>query len=254
MRPFRFTGKTVFITGGGSGIGEATAELFASEGANVVVADIVGDDASRVAATLTNSLALTLDVGDAKAVNEGIAHAERQFGKIDVIFNNAGIAGAFEPLHEGTLENWHRVTRVNGDGVFHVLKFGIAAMLRGGGGAIINTASVASLVATTPNLSSYIYTKAGIAGLTRAAACGYATRGIRVNAVAPGQVLTPLIEKAIAESNDPLAERARRENLNPMPGFIMPRDVATAVAFLASEDARWITGVVLPSDGGYVAR
>ena len=127
-------------------------------------------------------------------------------------------------------------------------------MLQTGGGSIVNTASVSSLVASGPNLAAYMYTKAGVASITRAAACDYATRGIRVNAVAPAQVLTPLVERVIADAVDPVAEREARANRNPMPGFIMPSDVAAAVAFLASDDARFITGVVLPVDGGDFAR
>ena len=110
---------------------------------------------------------------------------------------------------------------------------------------------MSGLVASGPNLAAYMYTKAGVASITRAAACDYATRGIRVNAVAPAQVLTPLVERVIADAVDPVAEREARANRNPMPGFIMPSDVAAAVAFLASDDARFITGVVLPVDGGY---
>ena len=250
----RFIGKTVFITGGGSGIGEATAIRFAGEGANVIVADLDAAAAERVARKLTNAMPLPLDVTDPFAVEAGIDEAVAAFGKLDVVFNNAGIGGAFEPIHEATLENWRRVNAVNADGMFYVLKFGIASLLASGGGAIVNTTSVAGLVATSRNFASYIFTKSGIVGLTRAAACDYAAQGIRVNAVAPGQVLTPLIEGVIAASSDPILERERRGNLNPIPGFILPADVAAAVAFLASDEARFITGVTLPIDGGYVAQ
>lgn len=250
----RFAGRTLFVTGGGSGIGEATARRFAAEGANVVIADLDADGARRVAADLPGSLAVGVDVTDPVAVEASIAQAVAQFGRIDVVFNNAGIGGAYEPLHEATLDNWHAVNAVNADGMFHVLKFGLAALMRSGGGAIVNMASVAGLVATSRNFASYIFTKSGIVGITRAAAVDYAASGIRVNAVAPAMVLTPLIETTIAAAADPAADRERRGNLNPMPGFILPRDVAAAVAFLASDDARFITGICLPIDGGYVAR
>jgi len=250
----RFAGKTVFITGGGSGIGEAAARLFAEEGGNIVVVDINEPDAARVAEALPSAISIGLDVSIADAVAAAIDTTVDHFGQVDVIFNNAGIAGKFEPFHETSLDNWRRVTAVNGDGMFHVLRFGIASMLRTGGGAIVNTTSVAGLCASGPDLGPYIYSKTGVIGLTRAAASDYAGRNIRVNAVAPGQVLTPLIEGIIAAAPDPEAERRHRGNRHPMPGFITPADIAAAVAFLASDDARWITGTVLPVDGGYLAR
>ena len=253
-RSMRFAGKTIFITGGGSGIGAAAAQRFAKEGGLCTIVDVDGNAARGVAAELPDALPLEADVSNADAVENAISTTVDRFGRIDVIFNNAGVPGDFEPLHESSLANWRRVLSVNGDGVFHVLKYGIASMLRTGGGSIVNTASVSGLVASGPNLAAYMYTKAGVASITRAAACDYATRGIRVNAVAPAQVLTPLIERVIANAVDPAADREARANRNPIPGFIMPGDVAAAVAFLASADARFITGVVLPVDGGYLAR
>jgi NAD(P)-dependent dehydrogenase (short-subunit alcohol dehydrogenase family) len=175
------------------------------------------------------------------------------YGRIDVIFNNAGIEGEQTPLHDMTVENWRRVTAVNGDGVFYVLKHGIAAMLESGGGVVINTSSTAGLTAQE-NISPYTFTKAGIVGLTRAAAIEYATRGIRVNAIAPTAVMTPLVRRFIEDAEDPAEMRERFERFNPMPGIPEPKDVAALVAFLASDEARWITGVTIALDGGYTAR
>lgn len=249
----RFQDRVAFITGGASGLGAATARRFAAEGARVVTADINAEGAQRVAAELPDALAVTVDTAEAASVEQGIADAMQRYGRIDIIFNNAGIDGQQQPLHEMDVGNWERVRRVNGDGVFHVLKYGIEAMLRGGGGAIINTSSIAALAAQE-NISPYTFTKAGMDGLTRSAAIEYATRGIRVNAVAPTVVMTPLVEHFINSSPDPAEMRQRMKSFNPKPGNPTPDDVAGVVAFLASDDASWITGHTVPIDGGYVAR
>ena len=178
-----------------------------------------------------------------------MAAAIDRYGRIDVVFNNAGIESEQQPLHEMSIENWDRVTRVNGSGAFHVLKYGIAALLESGGGSVVNMASETAL-SGHPNLSPYTFAKAGLVGLTRSAAIEYADRGIRVNAVAPTAVMTPLVRRHIEQAPDPAAMRALVEGLNPMPGIPEPSDVAGVVAFLASDDARWITGVTIPIDGG----
>ncbi|XTZ14484.1 SDR family NAD(P)-dependent oxidoreductase [Micromonospora echinospora] len=249
----RFQDRVVFVTGGASGLGAAAARRFAAEGARVVIADIDTEGAARVAAELPDAVAVTVDTGDASSVEQGVAEAVQRYGRIDVIFNNAGIDGKQQPLHEMDLDNWERVRRVNGDGVFHVLKYGIEAMLRGGGGAIVNTSSTTALAAQE-NISPYTFTKAGIVGLTRSAAVEYAARGIRINAVAPTVVMTPLVERFIENAPDPVQMRREMESFNPKPGIPTPEDIAGVVAFLASDDAAWITGHTVPIDGGYVAR
>lgn len=249
----RFEGKVAFVTGGASGLGEATARLFAAEGAKVVVADINEAGATAVAASLPDALALRVDTSEAAAVEQAIAAAVARYGRIDIIFNNAGIAGEQLPIHETDVENWKKVRAINGDGVFFVLKYGIAAMLETGGGAIVNTSSTNGLVGL-PNIAPYTFTKWGVIGLTKSVAIEYAQHNIRVNAVAPTVVRTALVEKFIQESADPAAMAARMEHFNPMPGMPEPRDVAAAVAFLASDDARFITGHVIPIDGGYTAQ
>ena len=187
----RFQGKVLFATGGASGLGAATAQRFADEGAKVVVADIDGAAAEAFAASLPDALAVTVDCADAGSVQSAIASAVAHFGRVDVIFNNAGIEGVQQPLHEMDVGNWHKVTGVNGDGVFFVLRYGIEAMLPDGvAGSIVNTSSTAGL-SREENISPYTFTKAGIVGLTRAAAVEYAARGIRVNAIAPTVVMTP---------------------------------------------------------------
>lgn len=250
---YRLEGRVGFITGGGAGLGEGTARRLSEEGAKVVVLDIDGEAAERVASELPDALAIQADVTDPAAVEQAFAKTMERFGSVDIIFNNAGIAGEQQPLHEYDLENWRAVNALNGDGVFFVLKYGILAMLESGGGSIINTASTAALTAQQ-NISAYSFSKAGVAGLTRSAAIEYAKQGIRINAIAPTAVLTPMVEAFIESSEDPEAFRAERENWNPIPGWPVAEDVASVVAFLASDDAKWITGHTLPIDGGYVVR
>lgn len=249
----RFQDKVLFVTGGASGLGAATARRFADEGAKVAVADINEEAAREYAASLPDAVALAVDTADPESVARAIESAVAHYGRIDVIFNNAGIEGEQTPLHEMTIDNWQRVTSVNGDGVFYVLKHGIEAMLETGGGAVINTSSTAGLTAQD-NISPYTFTKAGIVGLTRSAAVEYAARGIRVNAIAPTVVMTPLVRRFIENAADPAEMLERMESFNPMPGIVQPEDVAALVAFLASDDARWITGITVPIDGGYCAR
>ena len=249
----RFEGKVAFVTGGGSGLGAAAAQRFSDEGAQVVVADIDAAAAEKVAASLRDGYAVQLDASDAQSVARGVADAVEHFGRLDVVFNNAGITGAQQILHELDVADWDRVRAVNGDGIFYVMKYTIEAMLRSGGGSIVNTSSTAGLTGQL-NISAYTFAKAGIVGLTRSAAIEYAKQNIRVNAIAPTVVWTPLVQRFAESAPDPAAMRALMENYNPMPGIPTAEDVAALVAFLASDEARWITGHTVPIDGGYVAQ
>jgi NAD(P)-dependent dehydrogenase (short-subunit alcohol dehydrogenase family) len=249
----RFDGKVAFVTGGASGLGAAAAKRFADEGAQVVVADINLAGAEKVAADLPDGFAVAVDTADPASVEAAFAVATDRYSKIDTIFNNAGIDGKQQPLHEMDQDNWERVRSINGDGVFHVLKHGISAMLKTGGGSVVNTSSTAG-IAGQINISAYTFTKAGIIGLTRSAALEYADRNIRVNAIAPTVVWTALVENFVNTAPDPAQMREMLQSYNPIPGMPTPADIAAAVAFLASDDARWITGHTLPIDGGYVAR
>jgi NAD(P)-dependent dehydrogenase (short-subunit alcohol dehydrogenase family) len=249
----RFEGKVAFVTGGASGLGAAAAQRFSDEGAQVAVADIDGAAAEKLAASLRDGYAVQLDTSDAESVARGVADAVEHFGRLDVVFNNAGITGAQQILHELDVEDWHRVRAVNGDGIFYVMKYAIEAMLRTGGGSIVNTSSTAGLTGQL-NISAYTFAKAGIIGLTRSAAIEYAKQNIRVNAIAPTVVWTPLVQRFAESAPDPVAMRALMENYNPTPGIPTAEDVAALVAFLASDEARWITGHTVPIDGGYVAQ
>ncbi|WP_229402739.1 SDR family NAD(P)-dependent oxidoreductase [Micromonospora okii] len=249
----RFQDRVVVVTGAASGLGEATARRFAAEGARVAIADIDAEGARRVAGELPDALAVTVDVGDAASVEQAVADIMQRYGRIDVIFNNAGTDGEQRPLHEIDVASWERARRINGDGVFFVLKYGIEAMLRGDGGAIVNSSSITAL-AGLENVSPHTFTKAGVAGLTRSTAVEYAARGIRVNAVAPTAVNTPMVQHFIDDASNPSQARRQMETFNPKPGIPTPDDVAAVVLFLASDDASWITGHTIPVDGGYVAR
>lgn len=250
---YDFKQTVVYISGGASGLGEATAKRFARAGASVVIADIALRSAERVASQLEDALAVEVDTSNYESVRKSFAIAVEKYGRVDVIFNNAGITGEQQKLHEMDLSNWRKVTGINGDGAFFVLKEGIATLLKGKGGVVINTASTVGLAAFA-DLSHYTYAKAGLIGLTRSAAIEYANHNIRVNAVAPTMVMTPLVEQFLNQAADPLAARAQAMMLNPKHGMPTPDDVAGVVMFLASSDAQWITGHTIPIDGGYIAK
>ncbi len=249
----RFAGKVALVTGGASGLGRAVAIRLAAEGARVVVADLDAAGAAAVAGDLPDAVSVSVDTADPASVDRAFGEAVHACGRVDVVVNNAGIVGPQLPLHETDDQSWRRVMAVNADGAFHVLRRGIAALLEAGGGAIVNMVSSTAL-SGKPNLTPYTFSKAGLAGISRSAAIEYADRGIRVNAVAPTAVMTELVASHIASAADPAAMRALVESQTPIPGLPLPEDVAAAVAFLASDDARWITGHTLPVDGGYHAR
>jgi meso-butanediol dehydrogenase/(S,S)-butanediol dehydrogenase/diacetyl reductase len=253
----RFEGKVALVTGGASGIGLATAERLLAEGASVVIADRNGESAAAAATALRGRgrdaiHAATCDVtrGDqVKAlVNEIVARHER----LDVLFNNAGTFESGE-VHEIDEEAWDRQIGVNLRSVYVVSHYVVPVMLAQGGGAIVNNASVAALVGDV-NGAAYCASKGGVAQLTKAMALDYAARGIRVNAICCGEIDTPLF---VRESHQlgmtPDAYRAILNDAHPMGRIGLPSEAAAAVAFLASGDASFVTGVLLPVDGGYSA-
>jgi NAD(P)-dependent dehydrogenase (short-subunit alcohol dehydrogenase family) len=246
--------KVTVITGAASGIGSATARLFCEEGAAVIVAD-VQDEAGRC---LVDELAknghsatfLHCDVSSEADVTAMVHLAISHFGRIDVLFNNAGIEGEQAPTAEATLENWQRVIDINLKGVFLGMKHGIKAMLQHGGGSIINNASVAGLVGF-PNIPAYCASKGGVVQLTRAAALEYATQGIRVNCLCPGVIDTPMVERFTQGSAE---AQAAMSALEPVGRVGTPMEVAELALFLASDRSSFVTGAVIPVDGGFVAR
>lgn len=244
----RFADKRVLVTGGASGLGWAIAEAFAEEGAVVVIADLPSARAEETARAMSAQF-VACDVSDAAAVEAVFADGDCP----DIVVNNAGIFSEKVPLHEISVGNWQAVMRVNLDGAFYVLKFAIPRMIQRGGGVIVNMLSVAAISGVLDN-APYSAAKSGLARLTREAAVTYGPNNIRVNGVAPTAVMTEAMEARIAAEPDPQAFRAMLESLNPLPGMPHARDVAHAVCFLASDEARYISGAVLPVDGAYSAR
>jgi NAD(P)-dependent dehydrogenase (short-subunit alcohol dehydrogenase family) len=244
----RLNDKIAIITGAGSGMGKAMAELFASEGAKVVCADISGDQDAVAAGIGDAALPIHCNVADEDDIKAMIAATEAKWGRIDILCNNAGFGGGMAPLHEQTPENWDRVHAVNIRGVFLCMKHGIVSMLKTGGGAIVNTGSASGVVGWKGH-SIYGAAKAGVHQMTKAAALDYGTQGIRVNAIAPGTMWTGLVPQS--KDNPEPPEGGWRLAGIPMDRWGTAMDIAHAALFLASDEANYITGVILPVDGGY---
>lgn len=245
--------KVVLITGGASGLGAAAAKRFNEEGAKVVIADIKEEEGRKLADELGEASFIRTNVTNVEDVKASIKFTVDKYGSLDVLFNNAGIDGDQKPTAESTLDNWKKVIDIDLNGAFYFLKYALEQMKKQESGVIINSSSTAGLVGFE-NIAPYTAAKGALVQLTKSTAMEYAKYGIRVNAIAPSVVKTDLVEHFIASSENPEATEEQFSNLNPMPGWIQPEDVASAVAFLASDDARYITGHTLPIDGGYVSQ
>ena len=247
----RFAGKVVVITGGAGGIGRAAAVRFASEGARVVLVDLAGAALPRTVATVETAggevLAVEADVTRLADVERYADAAVKRFGGIDVFFNNAGILGALKPLVDYPEETFDRVIAVNLKAVWLGMKVVAPLMRARGGGAIVNTASIAGLRGS-PNIIAYTASKHAVVGMTRAASLELARHGIRVNAVCPAPIETPMAEQLETE-----VKRAKLTATIPMRRYGAPEEVAALVAFLASSDATYITGALYTVDGGAMA-
>ncbi len=243
--------KIAVITGGASGIGKACATLFAEEGATVVIADINDEDGGQVAEDLDGMYVHT-DVSNADQVEALVNKTVDEYGRIDIMFNNAGIDGQQATFADSPLDNWHKVMQINMDGVFYGMKFALQHMREQGHGVILNTASTAGLVGFA-QIPPYSASKGGVVNLTRAATAAHAPDGIRINAIAPSVVDTPLVQHFIESSPDPDATREQFANLNPYPGMVSIESVAATALFLVSDDSEFINGVTIPIDGGYTA-
>jgi NAD(P)-dependent dehydrogenase (short-subunit alcohol dehydrogenase family) len=243
----RFTERVVVITGGAGGIGRATAVRLASEGARVVIVD-TNPEAAESAAAAVGGLAVVADVTNAEDVARMYATAFEAYGSIDVAFNNAGISPPDDDsILDTGIEAWDRVQRVNLTSVFHCCKAVIPYMQRQGKGSIVNTASFVATMGAATSQISYTASKGGVLAMSRELGVQFAREGIRVNALSPGPVNTPLLQELFAK--DP--ERAARRMVHiPVGRFADPTEIAAAVAFLASDDASFITASNFLVDGG----
>ena len=247
----RLAGRTALVTGGGSGIGRESALLFAREGARVLVVDrdaAAGEaTADAVAAAGGAARAFAADVAQAREVEAAVAQAERAFGGLHVLFNNAGIFPARDGSPVDTDEAvFDQVLAVNLKGVFLGCKYGIPALLRAGGGSIINTASFVAVMGAATSQIAYTASKGGVLAMTREIAVEYARRGIRANALCPGPVNTPLLAKLLENP----AARARRLVHIPMGRLAEASEIARAALWLASDESSFVTGTTFLVDGG----
>lgn len=246
----RFEGRVALITGAGSGIGRAVALRLASEGAAVAVADI-NPDGGRETCRLVEqeggrSLFIEADVTRAPDVERVVAETIETLGRLDVLFPSAGV-GAGGTVVDISEEDWDRVVDLDLKGVFLSCKYAVAAMLEGGGGAIVTVSSIGGMQGKSG--ASFCAAKGGVVNLTRSMAVAHARQNIRVNCVCPGWVPTPINEGALRDPE----RRAEIAARHPMGRLGTPEEIAAAVAFLASDEASWITGAILPVDGGYLA-
>jgi NAD(P)-dependent dehydrogenase (short-subunit alcohol dehydrogenase family) len=247
-------GKVALITGAGSGIGQATSRIFAREGAKLVLADVVEDGGHRTLKMVqdlgTDAIFVKCDVSKWSDVDGAVNKAVQTYGRIDCAFNNAGIEGKGGNTHECTQENWDRVIAINLTGVWLCMKAEIAQMLRqGGNAAIVNTSSGAGL-AGVRGMPAYVAAKHGVAGLTRAAALEYGKQNIRINAVCPGPIRTPMMGRLLQDRPDAEQRFARSE---PLKRLGEPEEIGEAAAWLCSDRASYVTGLPMPVDGGFMA-
>lgn len=247
----RLEGKVALVTGGSSGIGKATALAFAKEGAKVVVAARRIKESEETVTAIREgggeAIFVQTDVSQATEVKGMVDAAVETYGRLDCAFNNAGVGGT-GPIHEFLEEEWDRTISINLKGVWLCLKYEIAQMLKQGRGAIVNNSSVAGLIGAA-NMSAYIASKHGVVGLTKSVALEVAKQGIRVNAVCPGYIHTPMIQ---ARLDDP-ARKERIIALEPIGRVGDPEEAAEAVVWLCSDAASFVTGHAMPVDGGLVA-
>jgi NAD(P)-dependent dehydrogenase (short-subunit alcohol dehydrogenase family) len=250
----RLKGKVAVITGAASGMGKAAAILFAREGANVVLADLNvrgGEDAAQLASDAgARCLFQRTDVSSETEVAALVARATGAFGRLDIMFNNAGIGGAVGPLEGISVEDWDRTQAVCLRGVFLGIKHSVAPMRAAGGGSIISTASIAGIDGY-PNLHAYCAAKAGVVNLTRSASIEFAADRIRVNCIAPGGISTPIVYGLGGGSRE--ATEAMLARAQPIPRAGQPEDIAEAALFLASDASGFVTGHTLVVDGGATA-
>ena len=245
----RVAGKVALVTGAASGIGRSCAELLAAEGAKVALTDIQDDKGREVAAAIgANAIYIPHDVTGEDAWIAVVEQVRAAFGRLDILVNNAGI-GIGGPVTEFSLADWRRQQAINVEGVFLGVKHSLPLMRQGGGGSIINVSSIAGMTGLmgSPGAVAYTTTKAGLQGFTLSVAADYAVHGVRANCIIVGTVNTPMVAHLGEEA------RERRRKGVPLQVEGTGWDVGHAAVYLASDEARWVTGVMLPIDGGFLA-
>jgi NAD(P)-dependent dehydrogenase (short-subunit alcohol dehydrogenase family) len=251
----RLENKTVFITGGLSGIGKECALAAAKEGANIVIADLNSEITDKVMEVIRkeNSKAIFVDcdVSESAKVQDAIHKTISTFGTLDIALNNAGIGGEANKVGEMSEEGWLKVININLNGVFYCMKFELAQMSKQKSGVIVNMSSILGKVGFA-NSSNYVAAKHGILGLTQTAALEYAAEGIRINAICPGFIDTPLLTNAGISENTDLKKYIM--GLHPFKRLGKPEEIAAVFIFLASEDSSFMTGSAIEVDGGYLAQ
>jgi len=253
----RMEGKAAIVTGGALGIGRATCELLAREGAKVAIVDLLDPEgrelADKIGRTGGAATYWRADVARESDIERVFREIGEAFGRIDVLVNNAGISGANKPTHELTEEEWDRVQAVNVKGVFFCTKHAIAWMLQAGGGSIVNLSSIYGLVGA-PDAPPYHASKGAVRLMSKTDAMLYARQGIRVNSVHPGFIWTPMVEKFLRSQGDVAKLRRALDALHPLGRVGEPEEVASGILYLASDESKFVTGSELVIDGGYTAR
>lgn len=246
--------KAIMITGAASGIGEATAQEAAAEGARLLLTDVNDEKGEAVAAAIDGAVYQHCDVTDEASVQAAVERTVSELGSLDGAFNCAGILGVVGNIGELPLDGWKQLIDVDLNGVFLCTKHQINVMAEQGSGSILNMASAAGLIGW-PGASGYVAAKHAVVGLTKAAALEYAEAGVRVNSICPSYVMTPLVEKDLFEDtlgNDEELIAAARAN-HPIGRFAQPPEIAAACCWLLSDKASFVTGTAMSVDGGYTA-
>lgn len=252
----RLEGKAAVITGAGSGIGRAMANLFAAQGAKVLAADVnearIGETVSEIEANGGTAIGMTTDVANQAECEAMIDRAASEFGTVDILMNNAGVMDLNQPVGELDLAMWRRVMSINVDGPVFAMRKVVPLMLAAGSGVIINTASVAGVDGGAAG-AAYTASKHALVGLTKNTAWMYAKRGVRCNAIAAGAVQTNITESVDMSKMEPGGSARAQEYYALIPAVLEPIDIAKLALFLASDDARNINGAVVPADAGWLA-